>query len=199
MPVYYFIVFPVIGGAIGWITNYLAIKYLFRPRKPWRIGPMVIQGVIPRRRHELAAAIGEVVASELLPREQVAAALSAPGFRQSIAKMAGDTVAKRVKEYPILRPFPRKLRELLAEQASETVNREVANILLAEGPELIEGLLEKIDIAQLVSEELDGMDWDYMEKIVYDVSGQELKLIEVMGGVLGALVGLIQAVFLYWF
>ncbi|HCX79706.1 MAG TPA: DUF445 domain-containing protein, partial [Firmicutes bacterium] len=67
MPVYYFILFPLLGGAIGWVTNYLAIKFLFRPRKPWRIGPLVIQGVIPRRRKDLAAAVGQVVATELLP------------------------------------------------------------------------------------------------------------------------------------
>ena len=35
-----------------------------------------------------------------------------------------------------------------------------------------------------------SMDWEHMEAIVYSVAGRELKLIEVMGGVLGALVGL---------
>lgn len=191
---YYFILFPVLGGAIGWVTNYLAIKFLFRPRKPWRIGPLIIQGVIPRRRKDLAAAVGQMVATELLPQDQIAAAVSAPEIRKNMAEMAGETVAQRVVTYPVLRPFPRALREMIANQVAKTVNREVKSILAEEGPEMANRVLATVDLAQLVATELDAMDWDYMEAIVYSVAGRELKLIEIMGGVLGALVGLIQAV-----
>lgn len=187
------------GGAIGWVTNYLAIKFLFRPRKPWRIGPLVIQGVIPRRRQDLAVAVGQVVATDLLPQDQIAAALSAPEIRRNMAEMAGETIAHRVAAFPVLRPFPRALREMIAQQVAKTVNREVKNILAAEGPELVHRVLSTVDLAQLVADELDAMDWDSMEAIVYSVAGKELKLIEVMGGILGALVGLIQAIFVFFF
>ena len=60
-------------------------------------------------------------------------------------------------------------------------------------------MLASLDLASLVEAKLEGMDWDYMEAIVYSVSGRELKLIEVMGGVLGAMVGLIQALVVYLF
>jgi len=199
VPVFYFIMFPLLGGAIGWITNYLAIKFLFRPRKPWRIGPLVIQGVIPRRRKDLAVAVGEVVATDLLPQEQIAAAISAPEIRRNMAEMAGETVAQRIVTYPVLKPFPRALREMIANQVAKTVNREVKSILAAEGQGMVNRVLSTVDLAQLVADELDAMDWDYMETIVYSVAGKELKLIEIMGGVLGALVGLIQAVVVYFF
>lgn len=198
VPVPYFIFFPLLGGAIGWVTNYLAIKFLFRPSKPMRVGPWVIQGVIPRRRQDLARAVGEVVATELLPQDQVAAALSAPGIRDNLAALAGQTVGKRIAAYPILRPLPRSLREQLAERAAGTVNREVAAILAAEGPEMMNKVLASVDVAQLVTAELEAMDWGHMEAVVYSVAGKELKLIEVMGGVLGALVGLFQALAVYF-
>lgn len=195
---YYFIIFPLLGGAIGWVTNYLAIKFLFRPRNPWRIGTFRIQGVIPRRRQELAAAVGEVVAGELLPQDQIAAALSTPDIRRNMAELAGETVARRVASFPVLRPFPRALRTALAQQVAKTVNREVKSILAAEGPDMFDRVLSSVDLAQLVADELNAMDWDYLETIVYAVAGKELKLIEVMGGVLGALIGLIQAVVVYF-
>lgn len=195
---YYFIIFPLLGGAIGWVTNYLAIKFLFRPRNPWRIGTFRIQGVIPRRRQELAAAVGEVVAGELLPQDQIAAALSTPDIRRNMAELAGETVARRVASFPVLRPFPRALRTALAQQVAKTVNREVKSILAAEGPDMFDRVLSSVDLAQLVVDELNAMDWDYLETIVYAVAGKELKLIEVMGGVLGALIGLIQAVVVYF-
>lgn len=195
---YYFIIFPLLGGAIGWVTNYLAIKFLFRPRNPWRIGTFRIQGVIPRRRQELAAAVGEVVAGELLPQAQVAAALSTPDIRRNMAELAGETVARRVASFPVLRPFPRALRAAVAQQVAKAVNREVRSLLADEGPEMVNRVLSSVDIAQLVADELNAMDWDYLEAIVYSVAGKELKLIEVMGGVLGALIGLVQAAVVYF-
>ncbi|NLY31647.1 MAG: DUF445 family protein [Firmicutes bacterium] len=195
---YYFIIFPLLGGAIGWVTNYLAIKFLFRPRNPWRIGTFRIQGVIPRRRHELAVAVGEVVSRELLPQDQIAAALSTPDIRRNMAELAGETVARRVASFPVLRPFPRALRAAVAQQVAKAVNREVRSLLADEGPEMVNRVLSSVDIAQLVADELNAMDWDYLEAIVYSVAGKELKLIEVMGGVLGALIGLVQAAVVYF-
>ncbi|HOC06003.1 MAG TPA: DUF445 family protein [Bacillota bacterium] len=195
---YYFIFFPLLGGAIGWVTNYLAIKFLFRPRNPWRIGSFTIQGVIPRRRHELAVAVGEVVSRELLPQDQIAAALSTPDIRRNMAELAGETVARRVASFPVLRPFPRALRAAVAQQVAKAVNREVRSLLADEGPEMVNRVLSSVDIAQLVADELNAMDWDYLEAMVYAVAGKELKLIEVMGGVLGALIGLVQAAVVYF-
>ena len=58
------LILTIVGALIGWITNILAIKLLFRPLKPIKIPftPFVILGLIPKRRSELAKVIGEVVA-----------------------------------------------------------------------------------------------------------------------------------------
>jgi uncharacterized membrane protein YheB (UPF0754 family) len=57
---------PFVGALIGWLTNYLAIKMLFRPRQPRFIFGLLCR-VIPRRQRDLALKIGEVVegASEI--------------------------------------------------------------------------------------------------------------------------------------
>ncbi|HHT66442.1 MAG TPA: DUF445 family protein, partial [Clostridiales bacterium] len=50
----------IVGALIGWFTNYLAVKMLFRPIRPWRI-PLTkieLQGLIPKRREEIAVTIG---------------------------------------------------------------------------------------------------------------------------------------------
>jgi uncharacterized membrane protein YheB (UPF0754 family) len=59
--------------------------------------------------------------------------------------------------------------------------------------------MASLDLAGLVEDRLVSMDWEHMEAIVYSVAGRELKLIEVMGGVLGALVGLGQALVVHLF
>lgn len=60
---------PIVGGVIGGITNGIAIKMLFRPYYPIKIGKWTIPftpGVIPREKSRIAAQIGKVVSEELL-------------------------------------------------------------------------------------------------------------------------------------
>ena len=55
---------PVIGAIIGAFTNYLAIKMLFRPLKPVKIGRFTLPltpGVIPRHQEALADALSNTV------------------------------------------------------------------------------------------------------------------------------------------
>ena len=63
----------IIGAVIGWITNILAIKLLFRPLRPYKI-PLFnyeIQGLLPKRKAEIASNIGKTVDEELLSIEDI--------------------------------------------------------------------------------------------------------------------------------
>jgi hypothetical protein len=69
-----FLLPPIVGALIGWGTNWLALKMLFRPIVPFRLGPWSIQGVIPRRQGALAANLGEMVERELVSHHDLAGA-----------------------------------------------------------------------------------------------------------------------------
>ena len=66
---------PVVGALIGWITNRLAVMLIFRPYKPVRLLGYTFQGVVPKRRLELAEKIGAVIEKELLSMEDLVAML----------------------------------------------------------------------------------------------------------------------------
>ena len=69
---YKFIIAPILGGIIGYITNDLAIKMLFRPRKSIYIGKFHIPftpGLIPQQKSRVAKSIGEMISSQLLNLE----------------------------------------------------------------------------------------------------------------------------------
>ena len=57
-----------VGALIGWLTNVIAIKLLFRPINPIGIKgtPFMIQGLIPKRKGEIAKSIGDVISEELV-------------------------------------------------------------------------------------------------------------------------------------
>lgn len=65
---------PIIGAMIGYGTNWLAIKMLFRPLKPVKIGKFTLPftpGIIPKRKEILAKAIGEMVGNHLFTSQDL--------------------------------------------------------------------------------------------------------------------------------
>jgi len=78
---------PLLGAFIGYMTNYVAIKMLFRPLNPWRILGIRIPmtpGVIPSKRHDLAKNIGKMVGSHLLTANDISRALNKSTFQQEL-------------------------------------------------------------------------------------------------------------------
>lgn len=64
-----FLVGPIVGAVIGYITNGIAIKMLFRPLKPIYIGKIKLPftpGMIPKERDRIAQSVAQVVGKELL-------------------------------------------------------------------------------------------------------------------------------------
>lgn len=78
---------PLVGAFIGYVTNDIAIRMLFRPLKPWRLLGVRIPltpGVLPAKRAEFAARIGRMVGSHLLTSEDVGRALEKEAFRREL-------------------------------------------------------------------------------------------------------------------
>lgn len=77
---YIIVIAIVIGIIIGSFTNSLAIKMLFRPFKPWKIGNWKVPftpGLIPKRRYDIAESMGHLVENYLF---------TARGLKQFIVK-----------------------------------------------------------------------------------------------------------------
>ncbi len=78
---------PLLGAVIGYVTNYVAIRMLFRPLRPWTLFSFRIPmtpGIIPAKRGELAARMGEMVGSHLLTPADVVRALEQVAFRREL-------------------------------------------------------------------------------------------------------------------
>jgi uncharacterized membrane protein YheB (UPF0754 family) len=81
---------PVAGAFIGYLTNYVAIRMLFRPLKGWRFLGMPVPmtpGVIPRQRLLLAENIGQMVGGHLLTSADVHKALTEEGFQRELQSL----------------------------------------------------------------------------------------------------------------
>jgi len=59
-------VLPVFGFLVGWATNWLALKVIFRPLDPHKFGPITIHGIFLKRQKEVSATFARVNCTEIL-------------------------------------------------------------------------------------------------------------------------------------
>ncbi len=192
------ITIPAIGGVIGWSTNQLAVKMIFRPVKPFRLLGLRIQGLVPRRQQDLARAIGKVVGDHLVEHEDVVRALERLDFAGILGKVLDRGLGPKIQE---LRSLP-LIGGFLTEERIDEIKRSIADSILKHKQAVLDeverGLAEGLDVQRLVEEKVAGFAVLRLERLILDVAARELRAIVVLGGVLGVLIGLAQVGFVWW-
>lgn len=187
------LVLAVIGALIGWITNLIAIKLLFRPLYPIKV-PLfnyTIQGLIPKRRDEIAKSIGNVIEQELLSIEEIA------------DKVIGEQNISQIKAM-----IKSKIHEIIGDKLPSIIPNMFKNMIFSyiddliekEGETIIKDLIRKaidkasndIRISEIVEEKINSFDIERIEEIIISIAKAELKHIEILGGVLGFIIGIVQ-------
>lgn len=81
------IISALVGAAIGYITNWIAIKMLFRPLTAKRVMGIRLPftpGVIPKEKKRLAMSIGDAVSEHLLTQEYISGQLLSPAAEEKV-------------------------------------------------------------------------------------------------------------------
>jgi uncharacterized membrane protein YheB (UPF0754 family) len=185
--------FPLIGALIGYVTNWLAVRMIFRPRRPVGVSFLKFQGVLPRRKEAFARSIASAVEAHLFTREDIARLVRDPKVHQAlesgIEKRMGAFVAGIKAKVPMAGMFLQGTMLDLARQQilamSEGLLGEVAGHLEA-----------SVDVQGMIEKKIESFDLDRLEDIVLSVAKRELRFIEVAGAVLGAIVGAAQMLLL---
>ena len=86
---------PVIGAIIGYFTNYLAVKMLFRPRHPKVLFGKQLPftpGAIPKGKDRLAKAAGTIVAENLVTEADLTDRLLSPAMTEAVTDKVMETM-----------------------------------------------------------------------------------------------------------
>jgi len=82
-----FIIGSLVGAIIGYITNWLAIKMLFRPQKEIRLFNVKVPftpGLIPKEKTRIAKSVGESIGQHLLTKETIIKSLCSENMNQQL-------------------------------------------------------------------------------------------------------------------
>jgi len=186
--------FPFISAFIGWITNYFAIKMLFHPREEMNLMGLKIQGIFPKRQQQFAERLGLLVAEELLSLKDIQQKIGSESNQALMlntvsAKMDHFLDVKLKDAMPMIAMLMGKDTKL---KIKETLVQEFRESL----PEILENINKNIqkdlDVQQLVTEKVANFSVDKLENILYAIMKKEFKFIEILGAILGFIIGCVQ-------
>lgn len=183
-----------IGAMIGWITNYIAIKMLFRPYKEMNFLFFKIQGLIPKRRSEIAVSIADTVQKELISLKDITNSLNADELEEKMGAVI-DKILEEKLESEITKKFP-MLAMFLSDEIINKIKLMIKTSILENKETIINMftsyLEEKVDFKKIIIENVEAFSLEKLEEITYSLAKKELKHIEVIGAILGGIIGIFQ-------
>jgi len=188
------VIMVIISAAIGWITNWVAIKMLFRPHNEINLGLFKIQGLIPKRRAEIGTGIANVIQNELISIKDVIANIDREEFSKRLNDLIDDVLEKNLKakvkeKFPVMQMF-------FSDKMAKEVSDSIKSIIMGNQEKIFEIFSnyaeENIDFSTIITDKISNFSLDKLEEIINGLAKKELKHIEVIGAILGAFIGLVQ-------
>lgn len=191
---YWLLLIPVISAFIGWVTNWVAIKMLFHPKQPVKVLGITFQGIFPKRQDQFAVKLGKLVSEQLLSFSDIESKLTNPANLQKMMPM----VEQKIDDFLRIRladTMP-MISMFIGDKTIEKLKTAIMNELESLFPALIKNytssLRQELDLEQIVTEKVKNFSSDQLEDILYQVMAREFRFVEIIGGILGFLIGLLQ-------
>jgi len=194
MKPYLILMIPVVSGLIGWGTNALAIRMLFRPLERVGFSRIGWQGVLPANAERMATICVQLMTSQLLDVKSVferidpdkISELLSPALERHAAEIVEETLSHR---YPNLwESLPERVRD----NARERLRGEVPHVVQRLMAELGEDLDRYLAVEGLVVDAFVG-NRSLLNELFWRCGRAEFLFISRVGLVFGGLFGCVQA------
>ncbi|MCX6338240.1 MAG: DUF445 family protein [Bacteroidetes bacterium] len=189
---------PLISAFIGWFTNWIAIKMLFHPKEPIKIMGISFHGIFPKRQQQFAEKLGKLVSSELLSFKDIEEKISNPANIGKLMQLLMPYVETHIDHFLRVK-LPEEMPMISMFVGDRTI-AQMKTVFISELELLFPllmtnymGQLEKeLDLEKIVVEKVSNFSSDKLEEILLAIMSKEFRFVEVIGGVLGFLIGLFQ-------
>lgn len=168
---------------------------LFHPRKPMKLLFVTFHGIFPKNKARIANKLGTVVQRDLINFSDIKDRFKDPdalsNFKEEIAIRIDDAIRDRLAKTPVLNTI---VPEPFIQGIHKTIVKEIETNL----PQVIDSSItkieQKLDIQELVRNKVANFSDEKLENLLLDITAREFKFIELIGGILGFLIGIIQLI-----
>ena len=188
-------VMPLFGGFTGWFTDWLALKMIFEPKQPRRyLGLFEWQGLFLRRRQEVAAEYGALIAEEIItPRNVLDAVLRGPLSDRLYAMILKHVHEAVDQQAGLARPL---LVLAVGSAAYQRMKDDVAQHLMERLPETLRHVEQyagdAMDLKNTLVAKMRQLTPEEFEGLLRPAFQQDEWILIAVGAVLGFLVGELQ-------
>lgn len=188
------LILATIGGLIGYITNVIAIKLIFRPIVPIKI-PIInkeIIGLIPKRKSEIANNIGEIVAQEFISIDEILDKAITEKDKQNILEYIKIKIKLIIDDK--MGFIPGGFKNIVQSFISDAIEEEIKLSIDELEEEIKININKRINIQEIIETKINNLDLYMLENLILKVVKNELRHIEILGLVLGFLIGIVQGI-----
>jgi len=187
-------ILPAAGFLVGWVTNYLALKVIFRPLHPKKICGWTMQGIFLKRQKEVAETFARIICVEILHIKAMWETIfTGPLSNNFFAMLRAHTLL--FTESLISEIKPVAVAAMGAEQFA-CMKEDIAQKVLDNIPLIIdhsyEYSTEALDIESTIRTKMQALPPDEFEGVLHPAFEEDELTLIFLGGVLGAIVGVIQ-------
>ncbi|MEI6086954.1 MAG: DUF445 family protein [Bacteroidota bacterium] len=188
------ILIPVISAFIGWFTNWIAIKMLFHPKVPVKILGITFHGIFPKRQKQFAEKLGKLVSQELLSFSDIEQKISNPDNIEKLMPFVETHIdhflrVKLAEEMPMIGMF---IGDKTINQMKAIFIKELQTLFPSIMENYMAQLEKDLDLEKIVIDKVSGFSSDKLEEILQAIMSKEFRFVEIIGGVLGFIIGLLQ-------
>lgn len=176
------------GGIVGLATNWLALKWIFEPVNPTKIGPFILQGQFLRRQKEVSAEFSKFFANKILSSPKLwESMLTDPSTTPALTSMCAKHFKKICTfiSMGLFRgiPGPDSIN-LVARKAIEKLPNHV---------HVLHGYVDKtLGLEQTLRVKMEAMSPARFERVLHPIFEEDELTLILAGAVLGFAAGLVQ-------
>lgn len=188
-------VIPLFGLFTGWFTDWLALKMIFNPKQPVRyFGVFEWQGLFLRRRKQVAARYGELVASEIVTPAAIIEAILKGPLSDRLFTLVQRQVQRTLDEQA---GFAKPLVVFaVGTSRYQAMKKAVAERVMAYLPEALSHVEayaeEAMDLKNLLVTKMQELTEEEFEGLLRPAFQQDEWILITVGAALGFLVGELQ-------
>lgn len=167
---------------------------LFHPREPKKILGFTFQGIFPKRQKQFALKLGNLVSSEFLSFDDIESKISNPENLKKIMPFIEEHIDDFLKnklseEMPVISMF---IGDKTIHKLKSALMKEIETLF----PEIMRkyagNLKTELDLEQIVIQKVSSFSSDKLEDTLYQIMSKEFRFVEIIGGVIGLIIGLLQ-------
>ena len=187
-------ILPLAGFLVGWATNWLALKVIFRPLDPVKIGCFTIQGLFLVRQKEVSETFARVNCVEILHSEAVwQAILTGPLHKNFFAMLRAHSIVFTEKMIGGLKPFAvAAMGGARFAEMKEDIAAKISEKLPTIIDQSYEYMTEALDMENTIREKMKGLSPAEFEGVLHPAFEEDEITLIMVGAILGLIVGIIQ-------